>query len=840
MQNISNPVWKALAPADPRFQRKEQLFAGYTLTDYTDSDTKDYSPVIQALLNKLGEIGGGALYIPAGEYACYSPIELPIGTTILGDWMIPDGQSPIEGTILAYYGEAASDTFNTPFIVLNQSTEVRGVAIWYPNQSIASPVAYPAALRPSWWSIVKEITLINPWIGVAPRDCDSPNIHNVYGTPLSKGIHVGMVTDIMRIEETYFAPDYWINSGKFTEDADALRTYLYENATAVLLNRTDWSYWTDSVIDGYYKGVEMNAGGCYGQNYNLHIKNCHYAIYAPFTHGNGQEITNSRIENCEYGLYIPDNGTYTAVTFQDVEIEAHKEAISVHFPSKMTLVDSTVKKGTIYSNTGMMIVMNSRFETEDEIKVVLEGNAAANFAGNAGLLPEHFADSCKDVTYSFTPKMVPNVVTFRADEKQAAQARMMTKAPKCTIAYSADTLAAELGVTLDATGKTDASAALNACLQHVGKTGGTLFLPTGHYLLENSVNIPADTEVCGAANFAQLPYNIGTVIDVVFQGYAFILSDRSGLRGVTFCNPTQTAENADKTGKLLPFDYNVYAKDAADVYVINVSSFNTYNGVLLDGCDRHYIDGLSGLFMNRGAVVMNSTGGIIRDCQFNLQPLMRGYGWPQELNFRGMVAMHFFEHLQHDCYTFVLDNVNDEMVFGCFTYGSAKALKIAGDSTTAVTIGFAADYVTQPVDVHGGSVITMLNTQMTPFAYKNYTFTPVEEICAIRTRDTFKGVLNVANIEPWTQPHVIFWVDGGTMNVTNINSGCGVTMGNTYVDEVQLSRLGKNAQLHLAGFLQYSPTVKVEDPTVANCGFCGSAGLVTAENMMPSPERFGE
>jgi len=840
MQTVSNPIWNAIQPKDPRFQRKEQLFAGYNLADYVNDPTADCTPIIQTLLNKLGELGGGALYIPAGEYACHSPIELPIGTTILGDWMIPDGKSPIEGTILAYYGEAASETFNTPFIVLNQSTEVRGVAIWYPNQSVTSPVPYPPALRPSFWSKVKEITLINPWIGVAPRDCDSPNIHNVYGTPLSMGIHVGMVTDIMRIEETYFAPDYWICSGKFTEDAEALRTYLRENATAVSLCRTDWSYWTDSVIDGYYKGVQMNSGGCYGQNYNLTFKNCHYAIYAPFTHGNGQEITASRIENCEYGLYVPDNGTYTAVTFQDVVIEAHKEAISVHFPSKMTLVDSTVKKGTIYSNNGMMIVMNSRFETEDTIKVVLEGKAAGNFAGNTGLLKENFSDSCDAIEYAFTPKAVPNVVTFRATEKQAEQARMMTKAPKSDATYSADRLAAELGVTLDSTGKTDASAALNACLEKVGETGGTLFLPTGHYLLKHTVYVPADTEVCGAANFAQLPYNIGTVIDVDFYGHAFELSARAGIRGVTFCNPTQTAKNADETGKLIPFDYNIYAKDAPDVYAINVSSFNTYNGVLFDGCDRHFIDGLSGLYMNRGAVVMNSRDGIIRDAQFNLQPLMRGYGWPQELNFRGMVAMHFFEHLQHECYTFVLDNVQDEMVFGCFTYGSAKALKIMGDDTTAVTIGFAADYVTQPVDVHGGRQITMINTQMTPFAYKNYTFTPVEEIAAIRTRDTFKGVLDVANIEPWTQPHVIFWVDGGTMNVTNINSGCGVTMGNTYVDTVHLSRVGENAQLHLAGFLQYSPTVQVEDASVANCGFCGAAGLITAENMMRSPERFGE
>ncbi|MBE6767483.1 MAG: hypothetical protein E7549_01055 [Ruminococcaceae bacterium] len=840
MQNIPNPVWKAIAPCDPRFQRAEHLFAGYTLTDFVSTDTTDCSPIIQALLNKLGEIGGGALYIPAGEYACYSPIELPIGTTILGDWQIPDGKSPVEGTILAYYGEALSEEFNTPFIVLNQSTEVRGIAVWYPNQSVSDPIPYPPALRPSWWSIVKEITLINPWIGVAPRDCDSPNIHNVYGTPLSIGIRVPMVTDIMRIEETYFAPDYWVNSGKFNGDEAALRTYLYENATGIYLYRTDWSYCTDTCIDGYHNGFVMDAGGCYGQNYNITIKNCYHAIYAPFTHGNGQEITFSRIENCEYGLYIPEGGTYTAVTFQDVEIDAKTEAISVHNASKLTLVDSTVKGGRIYSNVGMMIVMNSRFENAEDIKIVLEGKAAANLAGNVGLSENNIIASGEEVVYQLTADTVPNVVSYRLNEKQTAQAKMLTKAPTCRNAFAADTLAAELGVTLDMTGKTDASAALNACLEKVGETGGTLFLPTGHYLLQNTVYVPADTEVCGAANFAQLPYNIGSVIDVVFYGHAFELSARAGIRAVTFCNPTQTAKNADETGKLIPFDYNIYAKDAPDVYAINVSSFNTYNGVLFDGCDRHYIDGLSGLYMNRGAVVMNSRDGIIRDAQFNLQPLMRGYGWPQDLNFRGMVAMHFFEHLQHECYTFVLDNVQDEMVFGCFTYGSAKALKIAGDDTTAVTIGFAADYVTQPVDVHGGKYIVMLNTQMTPFAYKNYTFTPVTEIAAIRTRDTFKGVLDVANIEPWTQPHVIFWVDGGTMNVTNINSGCGVTMGNTYVDEVQLSRLGENAKLNLTGFLQYSPTVQVEDASVANCGFCGAAGLITAPNMMKSPERFGE
>lgn len=828
------PRWQAVTPRDARFARPEPLVAGYVLTDFLSGEEEDCAPVIQALLDRLHAAGGGALYIPAGDYVCRTPITVPIGVTVLGDWERPDGHSPIAGTVLCWRGPAASETFDEPFFALSHSSCVRGVSFWYPEQRVNDPIHYPAAIRSVHWSTVREVTFINAWVGITQPYGDSPCYYDVYGTALSACVYVTKVSDILRVERTHFAPDYWIHSGRFTEDEAALRAYLWEHGRGLVFKRTDWSYYTDSTVEGFGLGVVFDDSSCYGQGYNVTVKHCRVGLFTRFTHGNGQALTNWRIEACEYGVYIPADTTFSAVLFQDSVIDADRPLVIEH-NSKTSLVGCSVPRGDITACDGMLLLMNNRLP---QTTVTLSGGASLVAVGNEGL-----EEACIAVTDNATlcfDTAPADTASFHATEKQAAMARVQTRIPVGKAIYTPDML----GVTLDNSGKQDVSAALGACLEKVAQTGGTLYLPAGHYRLERTVAVPCGVQLRGAADLCQMAYNIATVLDIAHTGQGVVLHEQSGLCALTVCHVLQTAAVWREQGTPLVHDFAVVAKHAPDVYVQNVSFFNAYNGILLDGCDRHYVDGVGGTFLQYGIVAKNSVDGIVRDVQLNFQPLVRGHAWPEELLLKGdenaVARKHFFEQVQRHSEIFVFDNVKEEMVFGCFTYLGGCSLVIDGEETTATVIGFGGDYVSTAVDLRGGKYIQLVNTQSTAFVYSSNSFATIEDVYDVRLRDTFRGVAEMVNTSPRQLPVAVFLVEGGRLNVTNLNVACGIPMKNTHIERAVFSRVTGDGALTVCGMLQYSPDLTAEDLSPINGGFCGSRAIIGAKNMAKSTERFGE
>ncbi len=137
-----------------------------------------------------------------------------------------------------------------------------------------------------------------------------------------------------------------------------------------------------------------------------------------------------------------------------------------------------------------------------------------------------------------------------------------------------------------------------------------------------------------------------------------------------------------------------------------------------------------------------------------------------------------------------------------------------GDATTATVIGFGGDYVSTAVDLRGGEHIQPVNTQSTAFVYTSYTDISIQEVYDVRLRPTFHGVAEMVNTSPRQLPVAVFLVEGGRLNVTNLNVACGM--------------------------LQYSPHLTAEDVSMINGGFCGSRAIIGSKNMMKSTELFGE
>ena len=110
----------------------------------------------------------------------------------------------------------------------------------------------------------ENLTLVNPYLGIriGPRGNELHYVHNVYGTPLSVGLRYDMTTDIGRLENIHFSPDYWCQSGLPNAPAahGPLAAWLMTNGTAINMERSDWEYVAYVFLDGYHYGFLMTSG----------------------------------------------------------------------------------------------------------------------------------------------------------------------------------------------------------------------------------------------------------------------------------------------------------------------------------------------------------------------------------------------------------------------------------------------------------------------------------------------------------------------------------------------------------------------------------------------------
>jgi len=225
----------------------------------------DDTAALQAALDKTGQAGGGVVHLPAGRYRINGALTIPSGVTLAGEWETPHFSTPAEGTtLLAYGGRGQAD--GPPLITLSSNSAVKGLTIYYPEQTAAN-------LRPYPWTIsgqgthlnVSEVTLLNPYQGIDfSRQHEMHYVRNVYGCPLRTGIRVDRCTDIGRIENVHFNPNSWTRAGVPTSpagpEAEKLVAYLQQNCVAFELGRSDWEFMFNTFSWGCKVGYRFFAG----------------------------------------------------------------------------------------------------------------------------------------------------------------------------------------------------------------------------------------------------------------------------------------------------------------------------------------------------------------------------------------------------------------------------------------------------------------------------------------------------------------------------------------------------------------------------------------------------
>lgn len=217
------------------------------------TDGSDATAAIQTALDRASE-GGGAVRLPAGRYTVRGTLSVPEGVTLEGEWRGPHTSHLDKGTVLlAYAHRGAGDA--TPFVSLHTSSALKGVTIFYPEQTVEDIQPYPWTVqgRGQHYNVI-DTTIVNAYNGV---DCgtyhnEGHHLRNLHICALRRGVLIDQTTDIGRLENVHIHNVYWWRASepyRLTPDqVKALENYTRENLEGFIIGRTDWEYMSNCFV----------------------------------------------------------------------------------------------------------------------------------------------------------------------------------------------------------------------------------------------------------------------------------------------------------------------------------------------------------------------------------------------------------------------------------------------------------------------------------------------------------------------------------------------------------------------------------------------------------------
>jgi hypothetical protein len=202
----------------------------------------DDTAAIQAALDQMGQLGGGTVYLPQGQYRV-TRLTVPTGVELRGPLGGESHGFFAACTLLGYEGKGTAAPASDPaLLTLSSHSGIRGFDIAYPEQgygSSAAPVlAYPFTIRgtgPGVW--VENISVENAYnlIDFASFQCDDHFVSGVEAAVLNTGILVGGGSKRGRLERVLIT--YGIYGGRqprlgtpMTHGIGAISAYVLENA----------------------------------------------------------------------------------------------------------------------------------------------------------------------------------------------------------------------------------------------------------------------------------------------------------------------------------------------------------------------------------------------------------------------------------------------------------------------------------------------------------------------------------------------------------------------------------------------------------------------------------
>jgi hypothetical protein len=258
----------------------------------------DTTAAFQKALDAAAMQGGGIVSVPRGNFLFAGHLNIPSGVTLQGIWTSVPAHNGLrdkglpkptdDGTTFLVTADAGNENAS-PFITLNTNSTLRGVVIFYPNQTqtdVPTPYPYAVAMRGKNPAIF-DCELLNPFNGIDAAGSERHLIRNIQGQPLRRGIYVDNITDIGRIENVHFNP--WFSM------SPKLFDWQMNNGEAFVFGRADWEYVLNTFCFGYhigYRFIKTEHGNCNGNFLGIGADDCQTAVVVDDAAPYGLLITN--------------------------------------------------------------------------------------------------------------------------------------------------------------------------------------------------------------------------------------------------------------------------------------------------------------------------------------------------------------------------------------------------------------------------------------------------------------------------------------------------------------------------------------------------------------------
>lgn len=393
------------------------------------------------------------------------------------------------------------------------------------------------------------------------------------------------------------------------------------------------------------------------------------------------EFAELKVEDCKYGINIVKGKRIEfAGSFYGAEVKNCDIALKVdHLDDRwgLTVVNSRLE-GSLYS------IENNSMGMVKTLNADLVGPV-----GGSGKTENDYSDYARSVSIDFSePIGRPNAELYL---------------------YSGY-----------ANGTRDLSAEIQALLDEAGRTGGVVYLPSGVYLLEAPITVPAGVELRGSAGsptrdvMAELG---GTVLLSRYgtgKGFGpddtalITLGQDSGIRGIRIVfgdnGPIMFSENGQTNDSV----YAVRGRGSG-VYVVNCSIIASAYGVDFTDCDGHYIKKLlTCCYYN--AMTLGGDGGRVEGCLQNGTVLtrmsadMRSYCG--NMIDESEIFLMFNEILRPSCRYIVIKEGRGQLVFNTFAYGVCDLItNDGGEGVRIVSVGSDNIGGTQTVQIKGDMTV---------------------------------------------------------------------------------------------------------------------------------------
>ncbi|AIQ60673.1 glycosyl hydrolase family 28-related protein [Paenibacillus borealis] len=796
------------------------VIANINVKDYgaKGDGTTDDTAAVQNALHAASVQGGGVVFAPEGTYRLNGHLVIPTGVTLRGDRPDPAaGDYTVRGTVLAAY-EGRGEENGTSLIRMEPVSGVTHLSVWYPEQTLDTPAAYPWTFEQLSGdsATISNVTLVNSYNGIkiGPVWNELHYIRDVYGTALKTGIFLDFTTDIGRLERVTLAPEIWSGSGlPGAAEQQALFDYMTSHAEGVVMGRSDWEYMSDLSISGFKTGLRVTTRTdsletANAQLYRVRIKDCNVAL---------------KIEGVnDYGLLVSDSSFEAGAGEAPVAIQATQGFHSIAQFNTVT-VGGNPLNAVVNDGSGVLSFENSSFTAWNG---EAGGYAIAANGGSLLLGQSTFARPGRHVLLGSAARTVNAINSGYdgqleiADQSEAAEVNVhqdeaytlevlpegivtdRAAAPKPATNLLFDVTASPYNA--DWSGLLDVSAAVQQALDDAGAAGGgTVYLPAGTYRIDTRLTVPPGVELRGSWDVPHHTIGGGTVI---FTNYGegkpeeealITLEASAGIRGLSVYYDKQDWSN------IKPYAWTVRGKGHG-VYAIDATLVNPYQGIDFGSYDTsgHYIDYVAGSPLKEGIFVGGgSSGGFVRNVQFN--PHYYGRSTYPNHPDTDAAFQQLWDYQKDNLDAFRIADVSGETVFNTFVYGSQYGIHFAaqyGRGPQAVVVGHGTDGSKKGavLDSAAPEGLTLINTELVSLSSSDKVYVTVGE--------DFNSKATLFNSSMWGDTTRSFDIHGGKINIQQANV--------TTVGERGLGALGGDIALYDSYFQQARTTHVYADPAV--------------------------